>query len=482
MLIFRYIQKENIGRECLAIARKKLDQKAGAIQVALGRPNSKPQWAFFRSKKKYTCYGGARGGGKSWAVRVKAVGGALTWDGIKILIIRRRYTDMQNSLIDPLVKLVPQELGFYNATQHMVYFLNGSTIKFGHLESYSSTISGEYQGQEYDWIFMDEATQFTEGEFRGLAACLRGVNDIPKRFYLTCNPGGIGHQWVKRLFVERRFKETENPNDYVFIPATVEDNRDLMEASPDYLAALELLPEDIRRAHRYGDWDALAGTFFSEFDRTIHTYDPRAVTIPNEWARYRAFDYGLDMFACLWAAVDFEGGIWIYREAAQSRLVVSQAAQLMHDCTPSSEWIRLTVAPPDMWSTQKDSGKTMAQIWQECGVGIVRGNNSRVQGWMAVKEALRVRGGKPGLHISRDCAGLLDCLPALQHDEKNPSDCATQPHEITHLPDALRYFCQYRVLKPEMLQPITEDEEEPTQTPYQQAMCGGAISRGYIGF
>ncbi len=444
----------------------------------LGRPNSEPQRKFFESRKLYTCYGGARGGGKSWAVRTKAVGGALRWPGIRILIIRRTYRDMENSLITPLVKLVPPEVGRYNATMNMVFFVNGSTIKFGHLPSCGAAVEGEYQGQEFDWIFIDEATQFTEAEFRGIGGCLRGVNDIPKRMYLTCNPGGVGHNWVKRLFVDRRFRPEENPDDYVFIPARYTDNADLMRSSPTYGSMLDNLPENVRRAHRDGDWNALAGQYFSEFDRAVHTVEPFAV--PPEWKRYRAFDYGLDCFACLWIAVDFEGRCYVYREVAQKGLIVSAAAELALSCTPPGERVEYTIAPPDMWSTQKDTGRTMAEIFAENGLGLVRGSNSRVQGWMALKELLRVRrDGKPGLVIFRDCRGLIEDLQTLQTDGKNPSDAATEPHGVTHRPDALRYFAQGRALLPERL-PEPDDEEETMA--YDDVMRGGLPDDRYLIF
>ena len=225
-----------------------------------GHANEK-QLLFYQSRTMYTAYGGARGGGKTHAVRIKAVGGAFTWPGIRILIVRKTYPELQSNHIEPILKMVPQELTSYNGTLHTLYFQNGSTIHFGHWSGITS--ESEYQGQEYDWIFMDEATQFTEREFRFLGGCLRGVNEIPKRFYLTCNPGGVGHRWVKRLFIDRNFKtdsdnpeENENPDDYSFIFATVEDNKDLLESSPGYLQALSQLPENIRKAHRYGDWDA----------------------------------------------------------------------------------------------------------------------------------------------------------------------------------------------------------------------------------
>lgn len=378
--------------------------------------------------------------------------------------------------------MIPQGMAVYNGTMHMIYFLNGSTIKFGH---YDSDAHMEYQGQQYDWIFMDEATQFTYDEFRTLGGCLRGVNNFPKRFYLTCNPGGVGHAWVKRLFIDRDYindpknpEANENPEDYTFIFATVEDNEVLLKHSPQYLQMLASLPENIRRAHRYGDWDALAGQYFAEFRKDLHTIDPFA--IPNDWVRYRAFDYGLDMFACLWIAVDYNGRCYVYREARAKRLIVSEAAQLMNEMTMPGERIEYTIAPPDMWSTQKDTGKTMADIWRESGVAIVRGNNSRVQGWLNVKEHLKpMSDGKPGLLIFKDCRGLIDDLPSLQHDEKNPSDVAKQPHDITHAPDALRYFCQSRTM-PSFKDPEPEPDDEEALEDYDDAMCGGEATESYL--
>jgi phage terminase large subunit len=314
------------------------------MTIDFGEANAK-QRLFYLSTALYTAYGGARGGGKSHAVRIKALGGALGYAGITILILRRTYNDLQNSIIEPMLKMIPQGLGVYNGTMHMIYFANNSTIKFGH---YDSDSSREYQGQQYDWIFIDEATQFTYDEFRTLGGCLRGVNTIPRRFYLTCNPGGVGHAWVKRLFIDKDYindpknpEANENPEDYNFIFATVEDNAVLLENSPQYLQMLASLPEDIRRAHRYGDWDALAGQYFSEFRKDTHTIEPFA--IPDNWVRYRAFDYGLDMFACLWIAVDFNGRCYVYREARVKKLIVSEAAALMQEMTLPNEKIEYNV-------------------------------------------------------------------------------------------------------------------------------------------
>ena len=456
----------------------------GEIKLDLGRPNPK-QARFLASNHRYTAYGGARGGGKSWAVRVKGVGGALYYPGIKILMLRRTYPELENTIISPLIELLNtaaldgkpagDRLFTYNATMRTLFFANGSMSKFGHLQSANAVT--EYQGQEYDWIFMDEATHFTEWEFRVLAATLRGVNKIPKRMYLTCNPGGVGHLWVKRLFVERDFRAGENPKDYLFIPATVEDNTALMDHSPDYIQMLDLLPDDLRAAHRYGDWDAMAGQFFAEFRRETHVVKP--FLLPQEWPRYRAIDYGLDMFACLWVAVDFGGRAWVYREVQQPGLIVSDAAALMRGLTLPEERIEYTIAPPDLWSTQKDTGRTMAEVFARNGVGLARASNSRVQGWLTLKEYLKPGAdGRPNLLVTEDCPCIIRNLPALRHSDKNPSDCATEPHDITHICDALRYFVQFRTLGA-IRQAVREEPEERGED-YDDAMCGGAADEGYL--
>ena len=335
---------------------------------------------------------------------------------------------------------------------------------------------------------MDEATQFTEQEFRLLGGCLRGVNKIPKKFRLTCNPGGVGHRWVKRLFIDRQFKtdcknpeENENPDDYEFIQASVEDNTALMNSSggKQYLAMLSALPENIRQAHRYGDWDALSGSYFSEFTTAAHTCEP--FHIPKEWRRYRAFDYGLDALACLWFAVAPDGRIYIYRELKQSGLIVSDAAQAIIANTGINEKISVTYAPDDIWSRQKDTGKTMAEVFFANGLPIVKASRKRVQGWLQVKECLApMADGKPGLIVFNTCKTFISDIQAIQTSDKDPNDCATEPHDITHLPDACRYFCISRVLKnveeeAAQLQDELDEEEE-----YETYMTGGEISSAYI--
>lgn len=454
-------------------------ERTGKIVWDPGQANPK-QRAFFASRTLYTAYGGAKGGGKTWAVRTKAVGGALSHPGIRILLMRRTYPELEQNHIRPMLSQVPPELFRYNGTNHVMTFINGSEIKFGHWAGEAS--EQEYQGLEFDWIFIDEATQFTQRAFNYLGGCLRGTGDFPRRMYLTCNPGGVGHRWVKRLFIDRDFirgsenpEEDENPQDYTFIPATVEDNKILLERSPQYLKMLSSMPENLRRAYRYGDWDALGGSYFPELRADTHVCRP--FPIPEGWRRYRAIDYGLDMLSCLWIAADGEGKCYVYREWHKSGLIVRDAARGILERTGAEE-ISATFAPPDLWSRQKDTGRTMAEIFLGCGVNLVKAGNDRVQGHMMIKEALARRpDGRPGLMFFKGVSRLIRDLRDIEADESDPNDCAREPHELTHSVDALRYFCVSRKLPGEKEAARKGGGEAGD---YHGFIHGGEPTQGYI--
>lgn len=409
------------------------------------------QETFFKARCRFVAYGGARGGGKSWAIDRKAPLMALHYTGIKILLLRRTYKDLERNhvrTLEPLLKGVAK----YSKQEKCFHFPNGSLLELGYCASESDVL--QYQGQEYDVIFIDEATQFTEYQFETLTACLRGANSFPKRMYLTCNPGGVGHEWVKRLFISKRYKETENADDYTFIPATVFDNKALLENDPGYVRMLDNLSDGLRQAWRDGNWDMLAGQYFSEFDRSIHVVEP--FVVPEHWKRYRTIDYGLDCLACLWIAVDERGNYYVYREYAEEDKVISAGSA---DITALSEGedILYTVAPDDLWARSQETAKSKADIFRENGLTLLKGNRNREAGWLAVKELLTVKANESRLKIFKNCVGLIECLPALQRDAKRPTDCMTEPHHITHLPDALRYFClQY-------IYPSKERQPEGTQ-------------------
>jgi phage terminase large subunit len=312
--------------------------------------------------------------------------------------------------------------------------------------------------------------------------------------YLTCNPGGVGHAWVKRLFIDRDYhrypddpERDEHAENYNFIFATVEDNKWLLESSPLYLKNLASMPEDLRRAYRYGDWDAIGGNFFPEFRENKHTTRP--FRIPDHWPRFRSFDYGLDLFVCLWWAIDEDGRAWCYRSYEHEKLIVQEAAKAILDNTLPHEKIIATYAPPDMWNRQKDTGRTMAEIFMLNGVNVVKTDNNRVQGHMIMKDMMSpiplhdafvksMYKGKPpeklpGFIVFNTCDKLISDIKSIQADGKNPNDCDKEPHDITHTVDAARYFLGTRTLKAEVQLPMEEEEDEGQRVEsYEEFMCG----------
>ena len=420
------------------------------------RPNQKQQ-RFFLAEARYIGYGGARGGGKSWAVRVKALLLALRYPGIRLLLVRRSYGELEDNHIRPLRQLIG-ELAVYREGEKCFTFENGARLRFGYCDAENDVL--RYQGQEYDCIFLDEATQLTEFQFQTFKGCLRGVNDFPKRIYVTCNPGGVGHGWVKRLFIDRRYEAGERAEDYCFIPADVYDNDCLMESDPDYVRRLESLPYELRQAWLHGSWDVFAGQFFPEWERNVHVCEP--FDIPEGWRWYVTMDYGMDMLAAYLIAVDEEGRAWVTGEVYEGRdlgeghtgLIISEAAEALKTLAGERkiyEWL----APPDMWNGRQETGRSVAEIFAEQGIWLTKSSNDRLAGWMALRERLKVerdvdgrRGAK--LCIFSTCPNLIRTLPLLRYDERRPSDCARTPHELTHAPDALRGFCVHWVQRGEV--------------------------------
>jgi phage terminase large subunit len=427
-----------------------------AVEIDISTMNPK-QKRFFLSRKRFVAYGGARGGGKSWAVRKKAMLLALKYGGITILILRRTLPELRHNHINELVRET-KGIAAYRASDKELRFINGSRILFGYCLSETDVL--QYQGNEYDIIFIDEATQFTEYQFETLTASLRGANDFPRRMYLTCNPGGVGHEWVKRLFISKRYKPAENPDNYEFIAATVFDNKALLEKDTEYVNMLNNLSDGLREAWRDGNWDMLAGRYFDEFNRNIHVTPPFA--IPEHWRRYRAVDYGLDCLACVWVAISELGEYLVYREYAESDKIISDGAREILELS-ESENILYTVAPSDLWARSQESGKSKADLFSEKGLYLIKGNNNRETGWLALKDLMKITGGDSRLKIFSNCAELINCLPSLQRNAKRPTDCMTEPHNITHLPDALRYFCLQHISptarEKKDLTPIARHEE-----------------------
>ena len=290
---------------------------------------------------------------------------------------------------------------------------------------------------------------------------VRGTNGYPKQVKSSTNPGGIGHTWVKERFIEVGEPNVEH-DDKIFIPSLVQDNLFLMKSDPGYVKRLEKLNEKDKQALLYGNWDIFDGQYFTEWKRDVHVVSP--FEIPKSWRRYFVMDYGLDMLAGYWIALDMYGRAYVYREVYESGLIISAAARRIREMTPGGEEIYANIAPPDLWNRRQDTGKSAAEIFAENGVPIVRANNDRVQGWYNLKEWLKPCTDEQGetiapLRIFSNCLNLIRTLPSVAIDKRNPNDVAREPHELTHAPDAIRYFVAGRPTPAAM--PIEVDEDAP---------------------
>lgn len=436
-----------------------------------GAPNKK-QLAFFRSKARHTAYGGARGGGKSWAMRRKFVMLALRYKGLNLLLLRRTLPELRENHVIPLLKELN---GFcnYKATERVFEFPNGSRIKLGYCDSANDIY--QYQGQEYDCIGLEEATHFTEEQMQFLTTCNRSTRtDFSPRMYYTTNPGNVGHGWVKRLFIDREYTAFENPSDYLFIPARVYDNQVLMKANPEYVRTLEALPDDLKRAHLYGDWDVFAGQYFKEFSREKHVIEP--FSLPSYYKRFCSMDWGYNDPCCvLWHCVDTEGRIYTYRELYVRHNRADEVAKRIIELS-EGESISYTVASPDMWQKRGIlaaqggfEGESIADVFQNAGVPLTPADNSRVAGWQKVRAYLAdAPDGKPLWQVFSTCMNLIKTLPALTYDSHNVEDAFGIDD---HAPEALRYGLMSRPGKTRVQTKIVKcydplDTDEPLSSSF----------------
>jgi len=403
---------------------------------------TRKQQRFIDCKADEVLFGGAAGGGKSYGQLIDALLYALKYPRSKQLILRRTYPDLERTLIRGALEIYPRDIYTYSSARHVGSFANGSIIDFGYCDAYNDVF--RYQGAEYDTVRFDELTHFTREMYLYLISRLRGVNLYPRQIKSSSNPGGIGHNWVKERFIDIGAPDImhsfENGTRQ-FIPSLVSDNGFLMKSDPDYAVRLGNLPEKDKRALLYGDWDIFEGQYFTEFDRRVHVIRP--FPLPDRWRRYVALDYGLDMLAAYWIAVDLHGRAVVYKELYESGLIISDAAKRIRQMT--DEAIYAHIAPPDLWNRRQDTGRSVAEIFADYGIRLTRAGNDRVSGWLDLREWLRPFEGEEGemtasLRIFDCCVNLIRTLPAIRTDPRNPCDCADTPHELTHAPDALRYF------------------------------------------
>ena len=445
------------------------------MNIHISTPNPK-QAEFLSAKAKYVAFGGARGGGKSWAVRAKALILAAYYPGIRTLIVRRTMNELLNNHIDRL-RALTAGIAKYNERDKALRFINGSTIHFSYCACDADL--DRLQGQEFDVIFLDEATQLSEFQMRAITACMRGVNPFPKRTYLTCNPGGQGHGYVKRLFIDRRFEKGEKPDDYIFIQSLPTDNKALMEAHPDYIDQLAALPPALRDAWLYGKWDVFAGQFFEEWRDDPDHYRDRILThviepfdVPSDWNVYRSYDFGYNRpFSCGWWAVDRDGVIYRIAELYGCTGVPNEGLKW----DPHKQFAEIArierehpylagrriqgVADPAIWDASR--GESVYDAACRHGVYFTPGTNSRINGWMQMHYRLAFdSAGYPMMYVFNTCRDTLRTLPLLRFSDRMPEDLDTDGED--HIADEMRYFCMSRPIAPPA---VKEPPRKPVDDP-----------------
>ncbi|MBR7182193.1 MAG: Terminase-like family protein, partial [Clostridia bacterium] len=287
------------------------------------------------------------------------------------------------------------------------------------------------------------------------------------RVYYTCNPGGVGHAYIKRLFIDGIYRDGENPEDYAFIPASVYDNSVLMQADPQYVKRLEALPEHKRRAHLCGDWNVYEGQVFEEFTNDPSHYGDRVFTHviepfqpPDGWRRYRSFDFGYAKpFSVGWWVRDNDGRLYrileLYGCAPREANVgvrwtpdeIFREIRRIESEHPFLKGHPITgVADPAIWDASR--GESIAETGERHGIYFERGDNRRVAGWMQLHGRLAFdERGVPMLYVFRTCREFLRTLPTLQYSRVQPEDIDSDGED--HIADETRYLCMLVPIRPD---------------------------------
>lgn len=440
---------------------------------------TKTQKAFMDAEADEILFGGAAGGGKSYGQLVDALIYALKYPKSRQLILRKTYPELEHSMILTSLSFYPKSVCKYSSTARKWTFINGSVIEFGFCATKSDVL--RYQGAEYEVVRFDELTHFTEEQYTYLISRIRGVNSYPKMVKSSTNPGGIGHSWVKRRFIEG-FTPGKVHTDFatgskrLFIPSYVQDNVFLMNSDSDYIKRLEQLPEKERKALLHGEWDIYDGQVFAEWRfshmgkrtrRWSHVIEP--FDIPKEWRRYRSFDFGYSKpFAVSWFAVDFDGRAYNYRELygctgepdTGIKWTAQKIAEKIREIedTEEKDYQIVGVADPAIWNSTGTPDGSIADMMEKKGVYFEKGNHDRLAGKMQIHYRLAFDDkGLPMLYFFENCKNMIRTLPQLCYDPTRPEDVDTKQED--HLYDALKYFL--------MTNPIpVRQNEKPPQTEY----------------
>ena len=415
-----------------------------------------PQEQFHAATESDVLYGGASGGGKSHAITAEGIKWCARYPGLRVLLVRKSYDELEESIFPALRKFAyGQALGCkWNGVKNELRFTNGSYFRFRYLETIDD--AARRQGGEYQLLLVDELALMMPGVVDILRyERLRSSGGLPViGVRATSNPGGPDHGGVKKRYIEATDDGTKIARDehgltVRFIKAKASDNPRL---DPMQKKRLDAIPDPNRRAAmRDGDWGAFSGQVFPQFSKDRHTLD--SFPLPYTWNRYNGLDWGYSAPWCtLWAAVDEDRRVWIYRELYETHVGEADQARRILEAE-DGEHIIARWADDACFATRGDA-KAISEIYAEQGVHLTpagKGPGSRITGlqrwhtYMAEGPACphhRSMGWDtcPMVHIFRAaCRNLIAELESLPYATKgNIEDADTKAPD--HAYDAGRYL------------------------------------------
>ncbi len=380
-------------------------------------------------------YGGAAGGGKSYLARAVGTAACMMWPGCTGIIFRKTKPELrENHVVKYLAELPDYEGRFYkfNKNDYIAEFANGSRFLFGYLRHDDDVY--RYQGPEYDFMLFEEATHQTWFQVNWLTSNrLRATVPMSRPFvmYLS-NPGNIGHQWFKRIFISRNYNRSqeEYPENYTFLQAKVWDNYHLMRNDPAYVRRLLGQPEPFRSWYLLGDWEAGAGMALSELNRDEHLIEP--FDIPQHWVMFGAFDWGFGHpWSFGWYAVNEDGRVFKVDTVRGRGMHESEIAERIWSRVPVDR-LRYIVAGHDLWHSQEHArGKgapTRAEIFALHRILCRYADVDRKQGLNNMRLYLQWRHGgfnggpKTPDFVMFDTPGNRHCFDNLESMVTDPDD------------------------------------------------------------
>ena len=455
------MKKKELVQESSTIEVERVDDE-DSLNIVF-KPNAGPQTDFLAAGEREVLYGGSAGGGKSYAMLADPLRymGHPSFSGLLL----RHTTEELRELVWKSQEIYPKIWKGIKWSERKMQWTapSGARLWMSYLDRDDDVL--RYQGLAFSWIGFDELTQWNKPfAWNYMRSRLRtAASDLPIYMRATTNPGGPGHGWVKKMFIDpapygKTFDATDIETGEVlkypsghskagqslfkrkFIPARLSDNPYLSREG-DYEAMLLSLPEQQRKQLLEGDWDIKEGAAFTEFNRDIHVVEP--FNIPHNWVKFRACDYGYGSYsAVLWFAVSPSEQLIVYRELYVSKVLATDLADMINELEAEDGGIRYGVLDSSLWHKRGDTGPSLAEqmIMRGCRFRPSdRSKGSRVSGKNEIHRRLQVDEytEEPRIVFFNSCTNTVSQLPSIPLDKKNPEDVDTRAED--HLYDALRY-------------------------------------------